>query len=181
LPQRRKFHEFGIKVLLAKQGITRDQFTATWKLVSSQSERQLGAYYFLYLLQFKKPPLTAQRRVEFRNNVIHKGCIPTSTEVFDHAEYVYDYILNTLATMKSSLNSQISQVCTDDMEEMLKSCSVDVSTRSVAAPTMLWLLGPEEKFGKDSFRVALKKRKEKHRNELENRLSDFENEDDETA
>jgi hypothetical protein len=176
-----RFHEFGIKVLLAKQNISKEQFLATWKLVASQSERQLGAYYFLYLLQFNAPPPTNPKRVEFRNNVIHKGYIPTSTEAADYAEYVYDYILGTLKTMQPSLSPQINQVCKDDVEQMLRSIPADVSKRSVAAPTMIWLLGPEETFGKHSFRDALKKRKADHRDELESRLEDFEDENEEVA
>ncbi len=39
-----RFHEFCIKVFLTGNGVNRDEFIRTWKLVSSQSERQLGAY-----------------------------------------------------------------------------------------------------------------------------------------
>jgi hypothetical protein len=176
-----RFHEFDIKVLLAKQNVSKEQFLATWKLVASQSERQLGAYYFLHLLQFNASPPTSPKRVEFRNNVIHKGYIPTSTEAADYAEYVYDYIVGTLKTMKPSLSPQINQVCRDDVEEMLQSIPADMTKRPVALPTMIWLLGPEEEFGRHSFRDALKKRKEDHRGELESRLEDFDGEDDEAA
>jgi hypothetical protein len=51
----------------------------------------------------------------------------------------------------------------------------------MAAPTMIWLLGPEEQFGKHSFRDALKKRKEEHRDEFASRLEYFDDEDDEVA
>jgi hypothetical protein len=176
-----RFHEFSIKVLLAKQNVSKEQFLATWKLVASQSERQLGAYYFLYLLQYNAPPPTSPKRVEFRNNVIHKGYIPTSTEAADYAEYVYDYIVGTLKAMQPPLSPQIHQVCKDDLEEMLRSTPADVAKRSMAAPTMIWLLGPEEQFGKHSFRDVLKKRKDEHRDELANRLDDFDDENDEVA
>jgi hypothetical protein len=176
-----RFHEFGIKVLVAKQDVSKEQFLATWKLVASQSERQLGAYYFMYLLQFNAPPPTSPKRVAFRNHVIHKGYTPTSTEAADYAEYVYDYIVGTLKTMKSLLSPQIHHVCKDDLEEMLRSIPADVAKRSVAAPTMIWLLGPEEQFGKHSFRDALKKRKAEHRDELESRFQDFTDENDEVT
>jgi len=174
-----RFHEFGIKVLLAKQNVSKEQFLATWKLVASNSERQLGAYYFLYLLQFGVYPPTSQKRVEFRNNVIHKGYIPTWTEASGYAEYVYNYIVDVLKTMKLSLSLQINQVCKDDVEEMLQSIPANMTKRSVALPTIIWLLGPEENFGKYSFKESLKKHKEVHRNELEARLADFDDEDDE--
>jgi hypothetical protein len=115
------------------------------------------------------------------SNVIHKGYIPTSTEAADYAEYVYDYIVGTLKAMQPPLSPQIHQVCKDDLEEMLRSIPADVTKRSMAAPTMIWLLGPEEQFGKHSFRDALKKHKDEHRDELANRLDDFDDENDEVA
>jgi hypothetical protein len=176
-----RFHEFGIKVFLMKQNVSKEQLLTTWKLVANQSERQLGAYYFLYLLQFNTPPPTRPNRVEFRNKVIHKGYVPTLAEAINYAEYIYDYIVDTLKALKSSLSKQIDQVCKNDEEEMLKSIPADVAKRSAAAPTMIWLLGPSEKFGKQSFREAFKKRKEEHRDELQRRLDDLEDEDDEAA
>jgi len=83
--------------------------------------------------------------------------------------------------MKPLLSPQIHHVCKDDLEEMLRSIPADVAKRSVAAPTMIWLLGPEEQCGKHSFRDALKKRKEEHRDELESRLQDFTDENDEVT
>lgn len=176
-----RFHEFGIKVFLIRRNVSKEQLLNTWKLVANQSERQLGAYYFLYLLHFNAPPPTNTKRVEFRNNVIHKGYVPTMAEATDYAEYVYDYIVETLEAMKSSLNGEIDQVCKDEEEQMLRSVPAGVTKRSAAAPTMIWLLGPAEKFGKQSFQEALKKRKEEHRDELVRRLDDLENEDDEIA
>ena len=73
-----RFHEFAIKVFLTKQGAPKDQFFATWKLVANQSERQLGAYYFLHLLYFRKTPTQNTKMTEFRNSVIHKGSIPSN-------------------------------------------------------------------------------------------------------
>jgi hypothetical protein len=176
-----RFHEFGIKVFLMKWNISKEQLLNTWKLVANQSERQLGAYYFLYLLQFNAPPPTNTKRVEFRNNVIHKGYVPTMAEATGYAEYVYDYIVETLKAMKPPLNGEIDLVCKYEEEQMLRAVPAGVTKRSAAAPTMIWLLGPAEKFGKSSFREAHKKRKEEHRDELATRLDDLENEDDEIA
>lgn len=176
-----RFHEFCIKVFLMTRNVSKEQLLNTWKLVANQSERQLGAYYFLYLLQFNSSPPTNIKRVEFRNNVTHKGYVPTLLQAKDYAEYVYDYIVDTLKVMKAALSGEIDQVCKDEEEEMLRSVPAGVTRWSGAAPTMIWLLGPPEKFGKKSFREALEKRKAEHRDELVSRLDDLENDDDEVA
>lgn len=68
-------------------------------MVSSQSERQLGAYMFLYLTRFKRPFLTTKEEQTaflewstFRNNVIHKGQFPRRERVIEYAQYVFDLI-----------------------------------------------------------------------------------------
>jgi hypothetical protein len=172
-----RFHEFAIKVFLTKQSITRERFLATWRHVANQSERQLGAYYLLYLVQFNSVPPVDRGSVEFRNKVIHKGYIPTLDEATDYAQYVYDYILDALRSMKPELNGQIEQVCDADLQEILRSLQPNVKVRVAAAPTMIWLLAPEERFGARTFREALRAHREEHRDELQNRLDEFDEED----
>lgn len=174
-----RFHEFCIKVFLAKQGIPENEFNATWKLVSNQSERQVGAYYFLYLLHFNAAPATSQKAVEFRNRVIHKGYIPSSEDASEYGEFVYDYILGTLKGMMPSLRQQIAQVCNDDLQGMLRSVPAGVTARTVKSWSMIWLSGPEAKFGKRSFKEVLKVLKESHRSRLEERLEEIEEEEEE--
>ena len=176
-----RFHEFAIKVFLAKQSISRAQFLTTWKLVASQSERQLGAYNFLYLLQFHMAPPMNHKKAEFRNNVIHKGYIPSSKEAMEYAEYVYDYIVGTVRMMRPALSPEIERVCKEDMEEIVKSIPSEASWKSSKVPTTIGLSGPEGEFGELTFRQVLRKSKEEHRLELERRLHeyDYDTEEDE--
>ncbi len=72
-----RFYEFCVEAILSSKNIDYEQYLKTWKMVAAQSERQTGAYYFLYLNEFGEAPAAAeQKQVEFRNNVIHKGYIP---------------------------------------------------------------------------------------------------------
>ena len=88
-----RFHEFFIELICLKNGIKLDAYKKTFQLVSKQSERQLGAFYILYLNTFNKEPIMfPQKKVEFRNEVIHKGKIPISKDVEDYAESVFYYI-----------------------------------------------------------------------------------------
>lgn len=84
-----RFYEFCIEVFLENKSITTEQYSNIWKLVSNQSERQLGAYYFLYLCEFNETSIPfGNNQTSFRNKVIHKGYIPTGNEVMKYAEYV---------------------------------------------------------------------------------------------
>lgn len=88
-----RFYEFFIKVKLLEEGQSPESVDAIWKTVSSQSERQLGAFIFLYAQSFKSPPpLLHQNNVTFRNSVIHKGKIPTREEALSYGQAVLDVL-----------------------------------------------------------------------------------------
>src|SRR5262249_9773787 len=74
----------------------------TWKLVSNSSERQLGAFLFLYLTNMNKPFLEGKARKEFdnerknfRNKIVHQGQFPTRVDAEHYARYVFGLILRT--------------------------------------------------------------------------------------
>ncbi len=65
---------------------------ATWKLLVSQSERQLGAFAAVYLAKEGRAPefLTPQGLgADFRNRVIHRGYLPRESEVQDYAARLF--------------------------------------------------------------------------------------------
>ena len=65
---------------------------ATWKLLVSQSERQLGAFAAVYLAREGRAPefLTPQGvGADFRNRVIHRGYLPRESEVQDYAARLF--------------------------------------------------------------------------------------------
>ena len=71
-----RFYEFFIKVALNNE-IHDSVFEEAWKTIKNQSERQLGAYIFLYVKEIKKIPLLLNSKsISFRNDVTHKGSIP---------------------------------------------------------------------------------------------------------
>jgi len=102
-----RFYEFSIKVLCAKRGIDDSKFRGAWKLVANQSERQFGAFVFAYLLESGAMPSTlddakpkqiegqswkSRQWKEFRNAVVHKGYIPSSSEVMAYGELVFNHL-----------------------------------------------------------------------------------------
>jgi hypothetical protein len=50
-----RFYEFFVASVLFENGIGEDVLTSTWKQVVNQSERQLGAFMFLYVREFTHP------------------------------------------------------------------------------------------------------------------------------
>ncbi len=112
-----RFYEYCIQVISLKHGIAYELFTVAWKPLSRQSERQLGAFLFLYLLENKraldpsivdaKPSVSfaAANRLtwtEFRNNVIHKGYIPSTDEVLAYGDLVYQFIYRLIKELRST-------------------------------------------------------------------------------
>ena len=96
-----RFYEFFVKAVLLNKGIDEQVFKKTWKLVASHSERQLGTFIFIYTTEFGTPPtLLSNRKVQFRNEVIHKGKIPTRQEALDYGQAVLDVIRPILKQVK---------------------------------------------------------------------------------
>lgn len=98
-----RYFEFFIKVLLR---VSKAEFTDidnTWKTISNQSERQLGAYIITYLQTFGEQPLllNTNKEIPFRNNVIHKGYIPTRVEAIEFGEKTFEIIEKSLLKLKN--------------------------------------------------------------------------------
>jgi hypothetical protein len=90
-----RFYEFAIEVYLAEMGVVREKFEEAWGAVANQSERQLGAFLFLYLARHKEPfpfPPDWHKMSARRNRVIHKGHIPTADEAKVFARDVFEIV-----------------------------------------------------------------------------------------
>jgi hypothetical protein len=97
-----RFIEFVIKFVCTKHKIEVDNYIEMWKQMSSQSERQLGAFYALQTIEFGHPKfLLDNDKVKFRNMVIHKGYIPSKQEALEYGEYVLDFIVTCSKELKS--------------------------------------------------------------------------------
>jgi hypothetical protein len=171
-----RFHEFCIQVFLANMQVNKAAFRDTWKHVVNQSERQLGAYYFLYLVHFNTTPASDQGKIEFRNKVIHNGLIPTPHQAEDYAEYIYNYIVQAILKMRPKYQECISEICNDDIDRVKVKLPSDMMTRSVSLPTAIWLSAPENRFGKRTFQELLRDSKDDHKIDLESRLEELDEE-----
>lgn len=98
-----RFYEFCIKMLLLRSGASAEEVEHAWNPLAKQSERQLGAYVAIWVSHFKRPPsLLSNKNVEFRNNVVHRGCIPTEDEAIRYGEEVALRVQSSLKIMCES-------------------------------------------------------------------------------
>lgn len=109
-----RFYEFAIQVLLERSsasGASKELFDNCWKKVSSQSERQLGAFIFLWAYCLREiPELLSQKQVEFRNNVIHKGIIPTEEEALKYGNAVMSMVRSQRKQLDESFSNEVTKV-----------------------------------------------------------------------
>ncbi|WP_418113710.1 hypothetical protein RJD40_00475 [Vibrio scophthalmi] len=151
-----RFYEFCIKVFCVKRKLESDVFVKTWKEVSNQSERQLGAFLFLWASEFgETPELLSSKDAGFRNSVIHKGRIPTRDEALEYGNTILNIIRPKIEQLKLSYSEEISTVTF----EHIRSCSGltdgQVSGGTMCANTIVSLTSGEKSHNKQSLEEAL--------------------------
>ncbi|MBW0149563.1 hypothetical protein [Marinobacter arenosus] len=134
-----RFYEFFIKASLFEDGLEESAFAETWKEVSSQSERQLGAFIFLYLKCFsERPALLRPKQIKFRNEVIHKGKIPSRSEAIDYGQAVLETIRPIMQRTKTALPIGVQQTVLNHLKNSRKQDeSQSVTTMTIATTISL--------------------------------------------
>jgi hypothetical protein len=97
-----RFYEFFIRALLLEKGLDEKVIDESWKQIANQSERQYGAFIFLFTTEFgKSPRLPNEKNTKFRNDVIHKGKIPTREEAVNYGQALLDFVRPILRDVKA--------------------------------------------------------------------------------
>jgi len=105
-----RFYEFAIRVFLDNASCPDTVVQECWKRVSSQSERQLGAFIVLWAATFKTTPnLLPQKSVELRNDVIHKGRIPTRDMVIKYGVAVLEVLRTQISAIQSQFPNEVQR------------------------------------------------------------------------
>lgn len=90
-----RFYEFFIKAVLLSKGLDEGILQEAWKQVAKQSERQLGAFIITHVSSYGRPPLLmSNSKIEFRNDVIHRGKIPTRQEAVEYGQAICCYYVH---------------------------------------------------------------------------------------
>lgn len=105
-----RFYEFFIK-LYARNMTHKDEYIDNTLINKTLkfSERQLGAFNLLYFIIFKDvPPNLSEKKVNFRNNVVHNGKLILEEEAFEFGNEVHKIITDTIAKIKTRDKNIIS-------------------------------------------------------------------------
>jgi hypothetical protein len=135
-----RLYEVYISVICIKHGVPIKVYSDAWKSVSNQSERQFGAFLFLYLREHGwMPPLLVNGEVEFRNAVIHKGRIPTKEEAVNYGDKVLKVISPIFADLKVNYETHIREARCRLRRELNKHIPQDTTESGLGMPGVLKL------------------------------------------
>jgi hypothetical protein len=105
-----RFYEFYVSIIADKHQVNEEIFQQCWKRIVNQSERQLGAFIFTYMIEEgKSPPLLSEKSVAFRNSVMHKGKIPTRDQAIAFGKEVLGLVSPLLRHLKVNYSEQVGR------------------------------------------------------------------------
>jgi hypothetical protein len=106
-----RLQEFAVQCLLSNAEVPNDTAEAAQKIVARQSERQLGAFIFLWLNRFfALPPLLLSADYGFRNEVVHNGKIPTREETLNYGNKILRIIQSSMRVLNRRLSEAVLNV-----------------------------------------------------------------------
>ena len=150
-----RFYEFFIKAVLFEKATDEAAVVNSWKAIARQSERQLGAFIILYTSEFgRSPTLLGERQVQFRNEVIHRGKIPSAQEALAYGQVVLDLIRPLLREAKERYPKGVNKTVFDHMAQGRQSPTERSGTMSI--PTIVSLNIADETWDKRSLEQAIK-------------------------
>ncbi|EAB6710792.1 hypothetical protein [Salmonella enterica] len=151
-----RFYEFFIKVVCISKGISESKVVEAWKEVSNQSERQLGVFIFLHLLELGcKPNLLNNNKIKFRNGVIHKGMIPSEEQALEYGQAVLDMIRPLLKILKENYSEAISTAVFQYLNSVRNPSDVGVPVSTMCLTTILSLSYAEPAHETQSLNEAI--------------------------
>lgn len=134
-----RFYEFCVKVFMINS-ISVETFESCWKKIANQSERQLGAYIFLWAFHFKEyPNLLSTSQTEFRNKVIHKGKIPTNEEALKYGNVVLGIVRPQIKLLKDRYPEEVQRVVFNHLRACQKPADADKQKSTMGLSTIVSL------------------------------------------
>lgn len=133
-----RFHEYYIQVICCHHNIPDVEFSNAWKLIGNLSERQLGGFISLFLLERKQcPQHLIQTSIQFRNDVIHKGKFPTKDEAMKFGKEVLQIVNTLLFQLKKDYLSEVKIIGTSNFVELNRKIDNSILTTAVSYPTIV--------------------------------------------
>lgn len=131
-----RFFEFFTKAVFRERGLGPEAVGETWKVMSRQTERQLGAFATAYLQATGRAPsfLDPNRlRVGFRNDVVHKGLMPSREQALAYAETVHGLIQRLLGELWRVAPNSVGRMREDVLRELGEKAKAEGRLYSVYA------------------------------------------------
>lgn len=98
--------ELFTRLNLAKSGSSLSNIDLFWNEIKNQSERQYGSFCSAYIKTTNEAWKADEKQVKFRNKVIHKGYIATSSEAKKYAEYILKCLNKIMKCIKDNFSEQ---------------------------------------------------------------------------
>lgn len=139
-----RVYEYYMNIICISKDIDHKDFLDSWKLIRNQSERQLGAFIYLYLLENQKcPSVLSQKSVELRNKVVHKGYFPTREETVRFGDEVVDLIsILLLQILEQYKQAEIEYHYISSKELIEKRVNTNAPVVSTSIPTSIRMSTP---------------------------------------
>ncbi len=140
-----RFQEFALRVCSAKAGMAAGAFGDAWKEVRNASERQYGAYVFLYSITVGKMPATlTNKQREFRNNVVHKGTFCTEVDALAFGEQVRALAMDAITELRKVCAKELDATVHQVMLAAFATVPNGRSVSTMSIPTILSLIPRDE-------------------------------------
>jgi hypothetical protein len=131
-----RFYEFSVRVLLRARGLEHAEIQEAWTAITDRSERQLGAFVAMWTAQFKTPPeVLSGKKQNFRNDVVHKGVIPTREKSLGFGQAVLDLIRAQRSILKSAHQREISEIVGRRNGDLMRSAGQGVQVSLTVTPS----------------------------------------------
>jgi hypothetical protein len=153
-----RFYEYSIRLFCFINGINESVVDLAWKNVAAQSERQFGAYCFLYVsLLAKTPDVISNSNIKFRNKVIHQGYIPTFEETLNYATSIYNFIMKEIVMYKRNYNNVCQEMVFRRLTRLKEKAQKDnfINVATCCLPTALSFTSSTDRI--PSFEETIKK------------------------
>jgi hypothetical protein len=112
-----RFYEFALRVMCKAHSMPLDVHNKMFAQMARQSERQLGAFMALYAVEFGEPYKPNARIITFRNDVVHKGAIPTPEKAHEFCSSVYSSIVSLYEKLHAKHAAHITSVIVEGLHE----------------------------------------------------------------
>lgn len=144
-----RFYEFFIQVILVHRNVSLALYQSMFKHMANQSERQVGAFFALHVLEFGTVYVPDNEQIKFRNKVVHKGHIPTLVDAMGYCSWVYEEIARLADLLINRCEDAVLQVIGADLKARYAKAPNGIVRSTYAANRMFALSNKGQKLAFD--------------------------------